>query len=153
MIGEEEVLSSLREIAGRHDPVPLAVLAAARASLAWRDPDAALAELVRDSLDKLIAVRGGVRGGTPRVLTFLGGALTIDVQVTTRAGAVDVVGELAPVIPAKVVVESPGGTHETAADDEGRFRVEGVTPGPVRLRCEPVDEGAFVPVRTEWVQL
>ncbi|MGI5237366.1 hypothetical protein [Dactylosporangium sp. CA-139066] len=149
MIGEEEVLSSLREIAGRHDPVPPNVLAAARASLAWRDPDAALAELVRDSLDRLIAVRGG----TPRVLTFLGGALTIDVQVTPRAGAVDVVGELAPVVPAKVVVESPGGSHETAADDEGRFRVDGVAAGPVRLRCEPLVEGAFVPLRTEWVQL
>ncbi|MEV8514816.1 hypothetical protein [Dactylosporangium sp. NPDC051484] len=149
MIGEEEVLSSLREIAGRHDPVPPAVLAAARASLAWRDPDAALAELVRDSLNRLIAVRGG----TPRVLTFLGGALTIDVQVTSRAGAVDVVGELAPVVAARVVVESPGGSHETAADAEGRFRFEGVAPGPVRLRCEPEVDGAFVPVRTEWVQL
>ncbi|MFG2042384.1 hypothetical protein [Dactylosporangium sp. NPDC048998] len=149
MIGEEEVLSSLREIAGRHDPVPPAVLAAARASLAWRNPDAALAELVRDSLDRLIAVRGG----TPRVLTFLGGALTIDVQVTSHAGAVDVVGELAPVVAARVVVESPGGSHETSADAEGRFRVEGIAAGPVRLRCEPEVEGAFVPVRTEWVQL
>ncbi|MEV6924225.1 hypothetical protein AB0M46_06905 [Dactylosporangium sp. NPDC051485] len=139
----------MREIAGRHDPVPPAVLAAARASLSWRNPDAALAELVRDSLDRLISVRGG----SPRVLTFLGGALTIDVQVITRAGVVDVVGELAPVMAARVVVESPGGTHETAADGEGRFRVEGVTPGPVRLRCEPEVEGAFVPIRTEWVQL
>jgi hypothetical protein len=149
MIGEEEVLSSLREIAGRQDPVPPDVLAAARASLAWRDPDAALAELVRDSLDRLIAVRGG----TPRVLTFLGGSVTIDVQVTARGGAVDVVCELAPVVPARVVLESPGGTHETAADAEGRFRVEGVAAGPVRLRCEPMVEGAFVPLRTEWVQL
>ncbi|WP_433048912.1 hypothetical protein [Dactylosporangium sp. CS-033363] len=153
MIGEEEVLSSLRDIAGRRDPVPPNVLAAARASLAWRDPDAALAALTRDSLDRLIAVRGGVRGGSPRVLTFFSGALTIDVQVTARAGTVDVVGELAPVVAARVVVESPAGSHETAADDEGRFRVDGVAPGPVRLRCEPEIEGAFVPVRTEWVQL
>ncbi|MFI5912919.1 hypothetical protein [Dactylosporangium sp. NPDC051541] len=153
MIGEEEVLSSLRDIAGRRDPVPPNVLAAARASLAWRDPDAALAELTRDSLDRLIAVRGGIRGGTPRVLTFFSGALTIDVQVTARSGAVDVVGELAPVIPAKVVVESPAGSHETTADEEGRFRFDGVAAGPVRLRCEPAVEGAFVPVRTEWVQL
>jgi hypothetical protein len=149
MIGEEEVLSSLRDIAGRRDPVPPNVLAAARASLAWRDPDAALAALTRDSLDRLIAVRGG----TPRVLTFFGGALTIDVQVTARPGGIDVVGELAPVVAARVVAESPEGTHETSVDDEGRFRFEGVATGPVRLRCEPMVEGAFVPVRTEWVQL
>lgn len=149
MIGEEEVLSSLREIAGRRDPVPPAVLAAARASLAWRDPDAALATLVGDSLDRLVSVRGG----TPRLLTFLGGALTIDVQVTTRTGGVEVAGELDPAVPARVVVESPGGSHETTADAQGRFRVEGITPGPVRLRCEPEAEGTFAPVRTEWVQL
>jgi hypothetical protein len=150
MIGEEEVLSALREIAGRQDPVPPAVLAAARASLAWRDPDAALAALVQDSVQQRLI---SVRGGTPRLLTFLGGALTIDVQVTTRGGAVDVDGELDPALPARVVLESPNGSRETAADPQGRFRVEGVTPGPVRLRCEPATAGAFVPVRTEWVQL
>ncbi|GGM62538.1 hypothetical protein ACFFX1_42335 [Dactylosporangium sucinum] len=150
MIGEEEVLSSLREIAGRQDPVPPAVLAAARASLAWRNLDSELAGLVRDSLEtRLIAVRGG----GPRLLTFLGGALTIDVQVTSRDGTVEVVGELDPARPAKVVVESPAGTVETAADQQGRFKVSGVASGPVRLRCEPRDEGAFAPVRTEWVQL
>jgi hypothetical protein len=150
MIGEEEVLSSLREIAGRHDPVPPAVLAAARASLSWRDPDAALAELVRDSVQtRLISVRGG----SPRLLTFLGGALTIDVQVTSRAGTVEVVGELDPAVPARVVVESPSGSQETAADPQGRFKIEGIASGPVRLRCEPTTDGAFVPVRTEWVQL
>ncbi|GAA0707622.1 hypothetical protein Drose_28610 [Dactylosporangium roseum] len=151
MIGEEEVLSSLREFASRHDPVPPAVLAAARASLAWRNPDAALAELIRDSAaSRLIAVRGG----GPRLLTFLGGSLTIDVQVTTgSSGTVEVVGELAPALPARVVVESPGGTYETAADPQGRFKITGLTSGPVRLRCEPQDEGGFAPVRTEWVQL
>jgi hypothetical protein len=150
MIGEEEVLSSLRGIAGRHDPVPPAVLAAARASLAWRDPDAALAALVRDSVEmRLISVRGGM----PRLLTFLGGALTIDVQVTTRSGSVEVVGELDPALPARVVVESPAGSHETSSDPQGRFKFDGVAPGPVRLRCEPTTDGAFAPVRTEWVQL
>ena len=49
MIGEEEVLRALRDIAGRRDPVPDNVLAAARASIAWRDPDAALARLTADS--------------------------------------------------------------------------------------------------------
>ncbi|GAA2625957.1 hypothetical protein GCM10010399_66790 [Dactylosporangium fulvum] len=130
--------------------MPPTVPAATRASLAWRDLDAAPAEPVQDSVaSRLIAVRGG----GPRLLTFLGGSLTIDVQVTTRAGMVEVVGELAPALSARVVVESPDGTHETAADPQGRFKITGVTPGPVRLRCEPQDEGGFAPVRTEWVQL
>jgi hypothetical protein len=148
MIGEEEVLRALRDIAGRHDPVPDDVLAAARASIGWRDPDAALAELTADSArDRLVAVRGG---GSPRLLSFFGGSLTIDVQATTREGAVEVLGEVSPAVPAKVVLESPAGSRETDVDGEGRFRFQGVEAGSVRLRCEPV-EGA--PVHTEWVLL
>ncbi|WP_432829020.1 hypothetical protein [Dactylosporangium sp. CA-092794] len=144
------MLSSLREIAGRRDPVPPAVLAAARASLAWRDPDAALAELVRDSLEQELTT---VRGGRPRMLTFGGAPVTITMGVTARGGVLDVVGELSPAVAARVVVEWPGGSLEARPDAEGRFRVGDVAPGPVRLRCEPAVAGAFVPVRTEWVQL
>ena len=148
MIGEEEVLRALRDIAGRREPVPDNVLAAARASIAWRDPDAALARLTADSATtRLVAVRGG---GSPRLLSFFGGSLTIDVQATTRAGAVEVVGEVSPAVPARVVLESPAGRHETDVDDEGRFRFQGVVAGSVRLRCEPA-EGATV--HTEWVLL
>ncbi|MEU0557351.1 hypothetical protein [Dactylosporangium sp. NPDC006015] len=148
MIGEEEVLRALRDIAGRHDPVPDDVLAAARASIGWRDPDAALAELTADSArERLVAVRGG---GSPRLLSFFGGSLTIDVQATTRAGAVEVVGTVSPAVPARIVLESPTGSHETDVDDEGRFRFQGVVAASVRLRCEPAD-GA--PVHTEWVLL
>lgn len=148
MIGEEEVLRSLRDIAGRQDPVPDNVLAAARASLAWRDPDAALAQLTADSAkDRLVAVRGG---GSPRLLSFFGGSLTIDVQATTREGAVEVVGEVSPAVPARIVLESPTGSHETDVDDDGRFRFQGVAAGSIRLRCEPVDGPT---VHTEWVLL
>ena len=148
MIGEEEVLRALRDIAGRRDPVPEAVLSAARASIAWRDPDAALAELTADSAtQRLVAVRGG---GSPRLLSFFGGSLTIDVQATMREGAVEVVGEVSPPVPGRVVLESPGGSHETDVDDEGRFRFQGVAAGSVRLRCEPAGGTA---VHTEWVLL
>src|SRR5258707_195080 len=88
--------------------------------LGARRPAATRSALTRDWVDRLIAVRGG----TPRVLTFFGGALTIDVQVTARPGGIDVVGELAPVVAARMVAESPEGTHETSVDDEGRFRFE-----------------------------
>ncbi|MFF5227405.1 hypothetical protein [Dactylosporangium sp. NPDC000521] len=149
MIGEEEVLRALREIAGRHDPLPDDVLAAARASIGWRDPDAALAELTADSArERLVAVRGG---GSPRLLSFFGGSLTIDVQATTRSGVVEVVGAVSPAVPARMVLESPtGSSHETDVDDEGRFRFQDVVAGSVRLRCEPADGS---PVHTEWVLL
>lgn len=151
MIGEEDVLRSLRHIAGLQDPVPPEVLAAARASLSWRDPDAALAQLVADSTaDRLLAVRGAP---TPRLLSFFGGTLTIDVQVTTRQGVVEVVGTLTPAMPARIVVESPAGNHETQADEDGRFKIQGLPTGPIRLRCEPATERAFSPVHTEWVLL
>ena len=71
-------------------------------------------------------------------------------QATTREGAVEVVGEVSPAVPARVVLESPAGSHETDVDDEGRFRFQGVVAGSVRLRCEPVDGAA---VHTEWVLL
>ncbi|MET7418511.1 hypothetical protein [Dactylosporangium sp. NPDC005555] len=142
------MLRVLRDMAGRRDPVPDDVLAAARASIAWRDPDAALAKLTADSArERLVAVRGG---GSPRLLSFFGGSLTIDVQATTREGAVEVVGAVSPAVPAKVVLESPTGNLEADVDDEGRFRFQGVAAGSVRLRCEPT-EGA--PVHTEWVLL
>ncbi|MDG6102692.1 hypothetical protein Daura_41765 [Dactylosporangium aurantiacum] len=142
------MLRALRDIAGRRDPVPEAVLSAARASIAWRDPDAALARLTADSAaHRLVAVRGG---GSPRLLSFFGGSLTIDVQATTREGGVEMVGEVSPPVPARVVLESPGGSQETDVDDEGRFRFQGVVAGSVRLRCEPAGGAA---VHTEWVLL
>src|SRR5262245_45371457 len=46
---DEELLTALREVAGRADPAPDEVILAARSAIAYRRMDAELAELLYDS--------------------------------------------------------------------------------------------------------
>src|SRR4051812_33682334 len=49
MDDDDELIAELRRVAGRADPVPERVRLAGAAGFAFRDPDAALAELIGDS--------------------------------------------------------------------------------------------------------
>jgi hypothetical protein len=144
---EEELGSALRELLAAADPVPAASLAAASHTLAWRDPDAALAELTSDLTED--ATVGSVRGTPPRLLTFTTGAVTIDLEVTAEGGRVRLLGQLVPTGPAGVVVEHPTGSTATTADELGRFAAEGLPPGWLRV---VVDQPGPPPARshTEW---
>ena len=135
--------------------VPLQVRAAARESLSWRDPDAALASLVADTADSDLAAElfARVRGtGQPRLLTFVGAALTVEVEASWHGQAVNLVGQLVPAGRATVHVDHRGGVTSTIADDLGRFQISTVSPGPVRLRCL-LDPAGPPPVHTDWVLL
>lgn len=133
---DETLLQALRAAALRHDPVPPALLEASRAALSWRTVDAELAALSYDStLDA--AVSAGVRGGEgPRSLVFETDAVAVEVEVHADGGARRLLGQLAPPQAATVAVRHGGGTVTVEADDAGRFAVEQVPPGPVRLRLE-----------------
>lgn len=114
------------------DPVPDAVLAGARGAFAWRTIDAELAELVEDSaLDAL----AGVRGTGPRLLTFEAGSATVVVQVTDEGRSHRLLGQLVQPQPADIEVRHATGTVTVRADDLGRFAVDTVPSGPVRLAC------------------
>jgi len=144
--GDESMFEELGEVLRRVDPVPPAVVAAARESFGWRDLDAALARLTPDSLPDL----AGVRGGSGRLLTFAAGAVTIEVEITSAAGRLRVLGQLIPPQPARVRVDQPGGSVEVAADRLGRFAVPDLPAGTTRFHCTPADGE---PVCTEWTLL
>lgn len=144
------LLALLRRQVGERAPDD--VLAAARDALTWRDPNAALAVLVSDSADASAATTS-VRGDEPpRLLSFAAAELAIDVEASLENdGTVSLMGQLAPVGPAAVEVDHRHGVLATTADDLGRFSLDGIEPGLVRLRCTPRATGARV--HTAWVLL
>jgi len=146
----ELLLVELRRLINRADPVPDRVAEGARAAYTWRTVDAELAELTRDSLvDEPDLHR--VRGDGPRLLSFESPRLSLELEVADLGGqGRRLVGQLVPPRAASVVVEHAGGRIETEADALGRFVVEGLRPGPARVRCQ-VDDGAQI--ETEWTQL
>jgi hypothetical protein len=129
------LVERLRPLVERDDPVPPEVVAAAQAALTWQRIDAELAELAGDSL----SVAAGVRGAAARLLTYQAGGITIEVEVVTADDRVRILGQLVPPQPAHLRVEQPAGPVEVTADALGRFRVTGLTPGPTRLWCAPID--------------
>ncbi|MDP9795145.1 hypothetical protein J2S43_003657 [Catenuloplanes nepalensis] len=140
-------LDRLAAMFDRVDPVPEAVLAAARDAFGWRTIDADLARLTADSL----LTEAAVRGDAARLLTFEAGGTVIEAEVAGTGTALRVLGQVVPPGPARVRLEQPGGTAETVADALGRFTLTGVRPGPSRFVCTRLPSGPAV--RTEWTVL
>jgi hypothetical protein len=129
-----ELEARLRAIVGRMDGVPPGVDEAARAAFGWRTLDADLAELMRDSADE--TVEAGVRGpGGARQLSFESPALAIELDVVATGPRVRrVEGQLLPPGAARVTVERPGEDPVSVqADDLGRFVLDGLRAGAIRL--------------------
>jgi hypothetical protein len=145
---DDELGSALRAMFAIADPVPEPSLAAAFQTLAWRDPDAALAELRSDVYGE--AALSSVRGTPPRLLSFVAEAVTIDVEVTAEEGGVRMIGQIVPTGRAEVLVEYPAGSTATPTDQLGRFAVDGLPSG--WLRVVVTQAGAMPPVKshTEW---
>ena len=143
----DQFAGRLRTIGSRMDPVPPAVLSAARAAFEWRTVDAELAELTYDSwVDdrELVGVRSS---GGRRQLTFEAPGLTVEVEVADGA-APGLVGQLVPAHGGTVELRHGGGVLTLAVDDLGRFAVSHLPAGPLSLRCTA---DAASPVETEWV--
>jgi hypothetical protein len=126
--------AELRAIFGHLDPVPQLLDEAARAAFTWRTVDAELAELTRDSAEEEAGalVRGG-RG--PRQLSFESPRLGIELEVTaTGPRERRLEGQLLPPASVTVTVERPGEDGlSVQSDDLGRFVLDGVRAGAVRL--------------------
>jgi hypothetical protein len=128
--------AELRAIFAHLDPVPQLLDDAARAAFGWRTVDAELAELLRDSADATDDAALLVRSGEgPRQLSFESPQLGIELEVTeTGPRERRLAGQLLPPGEATITVERPG--HESLsvqADDLGRFVLEGLRAGAVRL--------------------
>ena len=96
------------------------------------------------TFDSLVEGAGAVRGDDgPRVLTFTGDAVTIEVEL---AGG-RLVGQLLPAGPAEIEVRSAGRTTSVSADPLGRFTAEPGR-GPFSLRCRLAPDHTVV---TDWI--
>ena len=124
------------------DPVPAAVVAAARSTFTWRSVDEELAELLSDSADVALA---GVRGSGDRRLAFEAPQLVLEFVLVPGPRGSRLEGQLAPPGPARIEVLHGGTVTEIEADDYGRFVLDGIRTGPLALR---VLRGDDTPVRT-----
>jgi hypothetical protein len=152
LLGE---LGELGELLARLDPMPPQLLDQARRAFCWRTVDAELAELSFDSLvdrDAALAVRAGDTALEPRMLGFGavvdGEDLSIDVEVSTAAGRSALIGQLWPAGAAVVEMQAcGGGSTEVPTDELGRFLIQPVPRGPVRLQVRHAGRV----VQTTWV--
>lgn len=151
--GDDELEEELRRLAARLEPVPPELLDAAAQVFSWRDVDAEIAELVFDSLldpDEAALVRGAPER---RLLSFAGGGVTVDVEVTRTTAARVVTGQIAPPQRGIVDIRRRQETVTVEADDMGRFQSGPLPPGPVSLRLRPAGEAPPFAVVTDWVAL
>ncbi len=146
---DQDLLVRLGDVAAQADPVPDLVLDLARAAWETRALDAELLRLVAETTGVPAGVRSVV--DQPRVLSFDGGGLLLDLQVERAGPGVRLTGQVLPWPDGggSVTVEQPDGTRTTAAvGDLGDFVVEGLAPVLLRVHLQPV-EGA--PLTTGWI--
>jgi hypothetical protein len=140
-MSDEQLLQELRNVLPA-DPVPPAVVAAARATFTWRSVDDELAALLSDSADLALT---GVRGGGDRRLAFEAPQLVIEIVLVPGSRGSRLEGQLAPPGPARIEVLRGDQVTEIEADEHGRFALDGIANGPLALR---VLRGGDPPVRT-----
>jgi hypothetical protein len=124
--------------------------AVAQRVLDARDPDAAVALLDYDSvLDD--DWRSRLRSGrTQRVLAFATPTFAVDVEVEVVVERRALTGQIAPPAEAAIVAIHREGRTSFASDDQGRFLVDDLPAGPVRLSIRRAGER---PVETSWVAI
>ena len=142
---DRDLLEQVRIALDEHDPIPPAVIEAARGSLTWLTVDAELAALAEDSALSATGVRSG---DASRVLTFECSTGVIVLEVTVMGDSRRVVGQADR--QAHLTIRHSGGVTELDTDEHGRFQVEGISAGPASLRCVFVDAPGS-PVVTSWV--
>jgi len=143
---DEALVAELRTAMAMFDPVPAQVVAAAYAAIEFRDLDGQLAALIRDSANES-AELAGVRGALGRLLTFALGERYVEVEVTADGDGRTATGYVVPADAGAVTAESAGGRVDGEVDAQGRFRLVGLTRGPVRLRFVMGDGPALL---TPW---
>jgi hypothetical protein len=132
----------LRQATAILDPVPAALRHIAVEAFALHDLDSRIAELAFDSVVDALPVRGAT--GTPRMLTFHAGEVTVDVELTPQG----LMGQVLPPQSARIeVLSGPQAASPLITDDMGRFTHETSPTGPFALRLR-TDEAVIV---TDWV--
>jgi len=152
---DDALLADLRRIAAVVDGPPASVLAAARAAYLARDLDGELAMLTGDSRIAGDGAYEPVRTDPAPaqghwLLSFEGGGVQVHMEVDEQCGRLRIIGQFAGASGDDYHLESAGTRRRIDVDSLGRFIVDDVAHGPIRLRCHAAD-GA--PVTTVWVTI
>ncbi len=143
---DDQLLEKLAEALEAADPVPEAVLDAAKAAFTWRTIDAELAALVFDSAaEDLVGVRSAE---VTRQLTFSTPGVEIELVVLSETSR-RIVGQLVPPQTAEITLHYEDEERTVRSDSLGRFTLHDVPTGSVRLTCTLEDESGPV-IQTEW---
>ena len=144
---DDEMLALVAAMLRAADPPPERVTEGAKAAFTWRTIDAELAELVFDSASDLAGVRSETGN---RQVTFRAPGVEIEVMVIDDDRR-RVVGQLIPPGEAEIELVSGDSVRSVRSDAIGRFAVDEIEPGPVRI----VVLGAHGQrsVQTEWMLL
>jgi len=151
---QQDVLTAFRRIAAAVDPPPGHLLPAARAAFLARDLDAEVALLIADSRTGVSSVvyepvRAEVETTPGRwLLSFEGGGIAVELEVEARGGRVRLIGLITGADGEECLLESATGRRPVGLDELGRFLVEDVEHGRVRLQCRTPDGSR---VTTAWV--
>jgi hypothetical protein len=148
---DNELIEQLRQIAAEADRVPEAVRGAASRALAFRRPDADLAELAFDSWSapgELVGMRRRTGPGRLRQLTFVTRAMRLELEIDPRHRAL--VGVVTPAPAAGAELRHVDGATPFTVDEHGRFSLSALPDGPASIAISLPDGGV---VTTEWLSL
>jgi hypothetical protein len=119
-LSEERLLVLVRATLAEADPVPEALVEAARQAFNWRTFDTELAELLLDSAEWMSAARAD-QG--PRLATFALGGLKVDLEITDEGPRRHLLGQLVPPLSGEIDVRQTVGVVTVEADGTGRFEL------------------------------
>ncbi|MFF5112699.1 hypothetical protein [Streptosporangium sp. NPDC000509] len=145
-IDDESLIAALR-LASGSDPVPARVTAAAHAAFGLRLPGAVQARSV------VTPVPRGVRSTEEtRLLRFTAAELTVELEVTSLDGLVDLAGQISPCPEAGTLVEirTLHLTESRVLSPTGQFAVTGLPPGWFSVVCHRPE---CSPVVTTWTRI
>jgi hypothetical protein len=146
MTTDEELMSMLRRIAAKVDPVPESAVENGRAALMTSGLDAELAELLLDSAAESAQVRGD--DNQTRLLSFFVHDVSVEVQVEYVDDEVSLQGLLDGAV-GPLDVELGDGRRSLSVDDDGVFTTR-LPRGAARFWLRT--RGGRM-VRTRWVLL
>jgi hypothetical protein len=126
---DDALLAAVAAVLDAADPVPPGLVDRVRFAIELDDVDAELSRLVE--MSSLVAARSEE---FTRLVTFQGDTLTIMVTLEQRAdGTTRIDGWLTPAACRRIEVRCPAGPRSTESDDTGRFSLDAVPAGTVRL--------------------
>ena len=157
MTDDATLLSRVRRMWERADPAPEHLADHVLFALELENLDTEFELLRLTERDTALAGARASRGTASDVthITFSGPSLTVMLAVAHAGDRRRVDGWIAPAARTRVVVHSAEGEAETVADETGRFVLESVPAGMLRLvfHPEPDADGADTPFITPTVEI